>query len=75
MPKSRLDFWGPKLRGNRQRDERVKVNLENQGWRVIEVWECETKPEHLRKLVADIKNSKLSPSYKQSSKNAVRVRK
>ncbi|HTV55670.1 MAG TPA: very short patch repair endonuclease [Terriglobia bacterium] len=71
MPKSRLDFWGPKLRGNRQRDERVKASLENHGWRVIEVWECETKPEHLRKLVADIKNSTLPPRYKHSSKYAV----
>ena len=57
MPKSRLDFWEPKLKGNRQRDERVKATLESQGWRVIEVWECETKPEHLRRLIAEIKNS------------------
>jgi len=57
MPKSRLDFWQPKLIGNRERDERVKATLEGRGWRVIEVWECETKPEHLRWLIADIKNS------------------
>jgi DNA mismatch endonuclease (patch repair protein) len=57
MPKSRLEFWEPKLKGNRERDERVKATLESQGWRVIEVWECETKPEQLRGLIANIKNS------------------
>src|SRR5207244_510697 len=35
MPKSKLDFWAPKLKGNRLRDERVKISLEKRGWRVI----------------------------------------
>jgi len=55
MPKSRLAFWGPKLTGNRLRDERVKVVLEKDGWRVIEVWECKTKPDDLRALVDQVK--------------------
>lgn len=73
MPKSRLDFWGPKLRGNRERDERVKGTLEGQGWRVIEVWECETKPEHLRRLVANIKNSSPTPEIKRGATGMGRV--
>jgi DNA mismatch endonuclease (patch repair protein) len=43
LPKSRLDFWLPKLDGNRTRDERVKAQLEGLGWMVVEIWECETK--------------------------------
>jgi DNA mismatch endonuclease (patch repair protein) len=58
MPKSKLDFWAPKLKGNRLRDERVKIELERQGWRVIEVWECQTKPGDLRKLVNQIRETK-----------------
>jgi DNA mismatch endonuclease (patch repair protein) len=50
LPKSRLDFWLPKLEGNRARDERVKAKLEGLGWKVIEVWECQPKPEDLRQL-------------------------
>ncbi|MBN9004884.1 MAG: DNA mismatch endonuclease Vsr [Rhizobiales bacterium] len=50
LPKSRLDFWLPKLEGNRARDERNKVALEALGWKIIEVWECQTKPEDLAKL-------------------------
>jgi DNA mismatch endonuclease (patch repair protein) len=58
MPKSKLDFWGPKLKGNRLRDERVKIALEQQGWRVIEVWECQTKLRDLRKLINQIRAAK-----------------
>lgn len=52
MPKSKLDFWRPKLEGNRLRDEKTRSALEARGWTVVEVWECETKPDDLRRLVA-----------------------
>lgn len=41
MPKSKLDFWGPKLDGNWQRDLRHQSELEEIGWRYLIVWECE----------------------------------
>ncbi len=40
MPKSRLEFWRPKLEGNRRRDERIQAELRGSGWRVMVVWEC-----------------------------------
>jgi DNA mismatch endonuclease (patch repair protein) len=42
LPKSRLDFWLPKLEGNRERDERNNAMLTEMGWDVLEIWECET---------------------------------
>jgi DNA mismatch endonuclease, patch repair protein len=54
LPKSKLDFWLPKLEGNRARDERVRAQLEGLGWRVVEVWECQTKHEELRALARRI---------------------
>lgn len=42
MPKSRLDYWGPKLQRNVERDAVAIKELEAQGWRVLVVWECET---------------------------------
>lgn len=42
LPKSRQDFWLPKLEGNRERDERNNAMLTEMGWDVLEVWECET---------------------------------
>ncbi len=41
MPKSRLEFWVPKLEGNRLRDERNKRELKRQGWKVLSIWECQ----------------------------------
>ena len=41
MPKSRQDFWGPKLEGNRERDARTRDQLDQQGWEQMVVWECE----------------------------------
>jgi DNA mismatch endonuclease (patch repair protein) len=45
MPKTRLDFWKPKLEGNRVRDERSQSELEKLGWRVLAIWECQLKDE------------------------------
>lgn len=41
LPKSRLDFWVPKLERNVQRDARNIVALEGMGWRAFTAWECE----------------------------------
>jgi DNA mismatch endonuclease, patch repair protein len=41
LPKSRLDFWKPKLEGNRKRDSRNQRELRNEGWRFLVVWECQ----------------------------------
>ena len=43
MPKSRLDFWTPKLEGNRARDVRHQSELEAIGWGYLVVWECELR--------------------------------
>ncbi|HYE37268.1 very short patch repair endonuclease [Methylocaldum sp.] len=41
LPKSKLDFWKPKLEANRKRDLRNQQQLKSLGWRVLVVWECE----------------------------------
>ena len=40
LPKSRLDFWVPKLESNKQRDQAVKAQLRGLGWEVMVIWEC-----------------------------------
>lgn len=57
MPKSRLEFWRPKLEGNRQRDLRTRGELEALGWSVLEVWECQTSADELEALVKKIKSA------------------
>lgn len=52
LPKSRLDFWAPKLKGNKQRDQRNKRALRKGGWKVLTVWECQlTNVERLQKTI------------------------
>ncbi|WP_238147082.1 very short patch repair endonuclease [Rhizorhabdus dicambivorans] len=43
MPKSRLEFWESKLEGNRARDTANEAKLEEMGWKVLTVWECELR--------------------------------
>ncbi|MDG9924479.1 MULTISPECIES: DNA mismatch endonuclease Vsr [unclassified Pseudomonas] len=42
-PKTRQEFWLPKFEANIQRDARKEAQLRELGWRVLVVWECETR--------------------------------
>ena len=41
LPKSKLDFWKPKLEENRSRDLRNEANVRAAGWDTFIIWECE----------------------------------
>lgn len=43
MPKSRLDFWEPKLTANKARDARNNKLLAKEGWKVLTIWECQLR--------------------------------
>lgn len=43
MPKSRLEFWMPKLGKNRLRDLKNLAEIHELGWETLVVWECETE--------------------------------
>ena len=45
LPKSRIDFWKPKLEGNRRRDLRNEMEVRAAGWDTLVVWECELSGE------------------------------
>jgi DNA mismatch endonuclease (patch repair protein) len=40
LPKSRLDFWLPKLDANAARDIENQNRLQAMGWSVLILWEC-----------------------------------
>ena len=58
-PKSNGDFWQAKILGNVERDKKTYSQLEELGWKVLVVWECELKKtlrdERLSSLVSEIK--------------------
>ena len=47
LPKSRLDYWRPKIEANRERDRRQTARLRKEGWSVMIVWECQLRNERL----------------------------
>jgi DNA mismatch endonuclease (patch repair protein) len=42
-PKSKMEFWRPKLEANRTRDVRNQRELSALGWRYLVIWECELR--------------------------------
>ena len=53
LPKSRQEYWIPKLARNRERDRRKDAELENAGYRVFVIRDCdfEEKLEELREML------------------------
>lgn len=43
LPKTRRDFWTPKLNRNKKRDAKNLRELEKAGWSCLVLWECEIK--------------------------------
>ena len=57
-PKSNVEFWTAKFDENVSRDARNQRSLENLGWRVLVIWECETSDSSkLESLVNEISTS------------------
>jgi DNA mismatch endonuclease (patch repair protein) len=42
-PKANRDYWMAKVARNRARDATTRAALEQLGWRVLTIWECELK--------------------------------
>lgn len=46
-PKQNAEFWQAKRLSNVERDRRNLTALERDGWKVLEVWECQTREPEL----------------------------
>jgi len=42
-PKSRQQYWLPKLQANKERYKKNRHALQRQGWKVLVIWECHTR--------------------------------
>ena len=64
MPKTNVEYWQQKLRKNHYNDNKKISLLENMGWRVIVIWECELKKdaftERMETLIKQISYSQQS---------------
>ena len=52
-PKSRLDYWIPKLAANKRRDASRLLELRKLGWRTLTIWQCQVK--NIEKLIPKLK--------------------
>ena len=43
LPKTNVDFWKEKLAKNKKRDKLKHSQLNDLGWKIIIVWECQLK--------------------------------
>ncbi|MDQ4121640.1 MAG: very short patch repair endonuclease, partial [Acidobacteriota bacterium] len=50
IPKTNAEFWAKKRQSNVERDKRNEIQLENDGWQILTVWECMTKKAQLENL-------------------------
>ncbi len=60
IPKTRTEWWLNKINGNIKKDADSVVLLQQKGWRVIIIWECELKAEKqeetLQQLLMQLKS-------------------
>lgn len=55
-PQTNQDYWNRKLDRTLERDKETLIALHNLGWRVLIVWECETKKKNLLTLEQKLKD-------------------
>jgi len=48
-PKSRQQYWIPKLQANKERYKKNQLALQRQGWKVLVIWKCQTR--NTKKLI------------------------
>ena len=63
MPKSREDYWIPKIKNNISKDKEVVSKLRKLGWNVFTIWECQLKDNNAEKTLTTLANKIMSASY------------
>lgn len=54
MPKTNTLFWAQKIQRNRERDSREQQQLQQMGWNVIRIWECQLKPKQRQQTLQSL---------------------
>lgn len=60
IPKTNKKFWLTKITDNKKRDIKNNTNLNEQGWKIITIWECELR-DRLKDKINVIVNELTSP--------------
>lgn len=68
IPTTNREFWVAKIRRNKERDQKNYRVLQENGWQVIVVWECQltaSKLEHTMREVEVLLNENLLSRYRK----------
>ncbi|MBQ6096481.1 MAG: DNA mismatch endonuclease Vsr [Bacteroidales bacterium] len=68
IPQTNRAFWVEKIRRNQQRDQRNYRLLQENGWQVVVVWECQLKPDKIERTMREVElllNDNLLRLYKK----------
>lgn len=73
VPKTNADFWQTKRLGNVARDKRNTRKLRRLGWKVVTLWECETRNQDKlkKKLEARLRFAQGGASRVRSTQSAI----
>ena len=69
IPQTNRTFWVEKIRRNQERDRRNYALLQDNGWQVIVVWECQLKPDKIERTMREVElalNNNLLSLYKHN---------
>ena len=50
MPKSKQEYWEPKIARNKARDKAVTKYYKEKGWAVLRIWEHQLKKDHAKAI-------------------------
>lgn len=54
QPKSNVEYWKSKILRNQQRDKETILKLQQLGWKVVIIWECEINKSQLLQTINQI---------------------
>lgn len=62
VPKTRTEWWLNKINHNIENDQKAIIALQNEGWKILTIWECDLKnnkkEQTLSELIKTIKSNK-----------------
>ena len=69
QPTSNPEYWIPKLARNVSRDAKAKMALQQMGWRVLTIWECQLRKPELANIIDSFLRDKSAHDRAPSSTN------
>ena len=54
VPTTNREFWVNKIRRNKERDQKNYQLLQENGWQVIVIWECQLTPKQIEQTMSEV---------------------